>query len=76
MSTMAVKVGVALGIVAAVVSFFPLFKLIMGECFFEQGCGEHENAQVIGVALASCLVGVVAAWGVARLVRMMGRREQ
>jgi len=76
MSTLAVKVGVALGMVATVVSFFPLFRLLMGECFFEQGCGEYENVQVIGVALASCLVGVVAAWGVARLVRMMGRREQ
>jgi hypothetical protein len=52
MSTLPVKVGVALGMVATVVSFFPIFKLSMGECFFEQGCGRHENVQVIGVALA------------------------
>jgi len=75
-STLAVKVGVAVGMVVAVASFFPLFKLLMGQCFFEQGCGKHENSQVFGVVLASCLVGVVAAWGVACLVKMMGRHEQ
>jgi hypothetical protein len=75
MGTPAVKVGVALGMLAAVVSFFPIFILFMGDCFFEQGCGRHENAQVIGIALASGLVGLVAAWGVARLVGMKDRRE-
>ena len=76
MSTLAVKVGVALGIVAAAVSFFPILKLLMGECFFEQGCGKHENLQLIAVALASLSVGAIAAWGVARLVTTMSQREQ
>jgi hypothetical protein len=76
MSTLVVKVGVALGTVAAVTSFLPMLKLLMGECFFEQGCGEHEGARLVGVALTSCLVGFVVALGTVRLVRMMASSEQ
>jgi len=66
MSTLGIKLGVALGMVATVASFFPIFILLLGHCFFEQGCGEHENLQILGVALVSCVVGLAVAWAVAR----------
>lgn len=76
MNAVAVKLGVALGMVAAVASFLPLLKLFMGRCFFEQGCGNHETFQLVGVALVSCLVGFIAAWCVVRLARFMTIRKE
>ena len=75
MNAVAVKVGVALGMVTAVASFMPLLKLFMGHCFFEQGCGNYENLQLVGVALVSCLVGLISAWCVTRVARIMAVRE-
>lgn len=76
MSTLGMKLGVALGMTVTVASFFPILKLTMGHCFFEQGCGKHENVQLLGVLLASWLVGLVTAWAVFRLFRMIASRLQ
>jgi hypothetical protein len=70
-----VKLGVALGMVTTIATFFPVLKLTMGHCFFEQGCGDHENLQLLGVVLASCLLGLVAAWVAARLYAVVASRE-
>jgi uncharacterized membrane protein len=69
-----VKLGVVLGMATAAAAFFPILKLTMGKCFFEQGCGEHENLQLLGVLLASCLLGLVAAWIASVLYKMVARR--
>jgi hypothetical protein len=70
-----VKLGVVLGMVTTIGAIFPILKLTMGHCFFEQGCGEHENLQLLGVVLTSCLLGLVAAWVTARLYTMVASRE-
>jgi RsiW-degrading membrane proteinase PrsW (M82 family) len=69
-----VKLGVVLGMVTTIAAFFPILKLTMGHCFFEQGCGEHENLRLLGVLLASCLSGLVAAWIAAYLYTMVVSR--
>jgi hypothetical protein len=74
-NTSAVKLGVILGMVTAVAAFFPILKLTMGHCFFEEGCGDHENWQLLGVVLASCLSGLVAAWIGAYLCSMVASRD-
>ena len=74
MNASGVKLGVVLGMVTTIATFFPVLKLIMGHCFFEQGCGDHENLQLLGVVLASCLLGLVAAWVAARLYTMVASR--
>ena len=53
MKASGVKLGVVLGMVATIAAFFPLLELTIGRCFFEQGCGEHENLRLLGVVLAS-----------------------
>ena len=74
MNASGVKLGVVLGMVTTIAAFFPILKLTMGHCFFEQGCGDHENLQLLGVVLASCLSGLIAAWVAARLYKMVASR--
>jgi hypothetical protein len=76
MNASGVKLGVILGMVTTVAACFPILKLTMGHCFFEQGCGEHENLQLLGVVLASCLAGLVVAWFAAHLYTMVASRGQ
>jgi hypothetical protein len=77
MSPLGIKLGVAFGMVATVASFFPIFMLFMGNCFFEQGCGKHEDLQILGVVLVSCIVGLAVAWTVARVSGIVvSRRHQ
>jgi hypothetical protein len=67
MSQSGIKLGVAAGMLTTVIVVFPLFKLFLGGCFFEQGCGEYEGMMVLGVILASCAIGGAAAYAVAKL---------
>ena len=76
MNASGVKLGVVLGMVTTVVACFPILKLTMGHCFFEQGCVEHENLQLLGVVLASCLAGLAVAWTAARLYTTISSRGQ
>jgi hypothetical protein len=62
MSTSGIKLGVALGMITAVALLYLIFKLAMGDCFFEQGCGPHEGLKVLGVFLASGVAGLVVAF--------------
>ena len=74
MNASGVKLGVVLGMVITIAAFFPILKLTMGNCFFEQGCGGHENLQLLGVVFASCVLGLVASWVAARLYTMVASR--
>jgi positive regulator of sigma E activity len=77
MSQTGIKLGVAAGMLTTVIVVFPLFKLFLGGCFFEQGCGEYEGMMVLGVILASCAMGGGAAYAVARLfTKFAGRRHE
>ncbi len=70
MGTWVVKLGIAVGMATAVASFIPLLKLTLGNCFFEQGCGEYENLKLVGVGPASCLAGLAAAYLLVRVARL------
>jgi predicted outer membrane lipoprotein len=75
MSASGIKLGVALGMVTAVASFYPIFMLATGQCFFEQGCDPHEGLKILGVFLASCVAGVVVALAAAKVHAMVAGRE-
>jgi hypothetical protein len=74
MSSSGVKVGIVLGMVTAIAGFFPLFQLIFGDCFWEQGCEPHENVRVLGVILGSCFAGLVAGWLTAHFYTLLVSR--
>jgi len=74
MNASGVKIGVVLGMVTTVAALVPILKLTMGHCFFEQGCGKHEDLGLLGVVLASCSVGLVVALVAARLYTMIASR--
>jgi hypothetical protein len=67
MSTSGMRLGVALGMVTTVAALYPIFKLAMGHCFFEQGCGPNEGLKVLGVFLASGVAGLAVALAAAKL---------
>jgi uncharacterized membrane protein len=75
MSTQGIKLGVALGMVTAIAALYPILKLTMGHCFFEQGCSPHEGLKVLGVFLASCVAGVVVALAAAKLYTVVASRD-
>ena len=74
MSTPGTKLGVALGMVATSSALYPIFKLAMAHCFFEQGCGPHEGLKVLGVFFASGVAGVVVALAAAKLYTAVANR--
>lgn len=59
--------GVAVGLFAAVWLGVPM----LGDCFWEQGCGRYHDLKVIGAVLASGLGGGLAGWGAASLCRKL-----
>ena len=74
MNSSGVKVGVILGMVSAVAGFFPIFRLTLGHCFWEQGCEPHENLRVLGVFLALCISGLAVGWLSAHIYTLIARR--
>lgn len=69
------KVGVAVAMIVSFLGLLPILHLFMGQCFFEQGCGEYEDLGLIGVVLASCAIGIFCGWGVARIMTMAAERR-
>jgi len=69
MKSLGPKFGIAVGIVTAPLLVFPLLKLFLGHCFFEQGCGTHEQLKLAGVFLAACVGGLAIGWIVAKLAK-------
>lgn len=60
MGTLGGKIGFVAGVVVAVLSATPMIDLILGSCFWEQGCGSSEGLLLACAALAAVAVGVVA----------------
>ncbi len=69
MGTLGGKIGIALGLVAGLLAFGPLIGLVLGDCFFEQGC-KRETAGLALVAIGSLVIAVIT--GV--LVRELANR--
>lgn len=51
--------------------FVPVLDLLMGDCFFEQGCGEYENVKLAGTFVATCFAASCVGWLVSRLVKFV-----
>lgn len=60
MGTLGGKIGFGFGLVLGVLALEPLIRLVLGACFFEQGCGDKETTGVALVAAGSITVAVVA----------------
>lgn len=62
MGTLGGKIGLVAGIITGAVTILPIIRLVLGDCFFEQGCGDNETvwviASVLGAALIALAVGV------------------
>lgn len=65
------KLGVIVGLISIPFLFVPVLDLLMGHCFFEQGCGEHENLKLLGAFVATCFAAVCVGWLVSRLARFV-----
>jgi len=67
------KAGIAVGMIAAIFLFFPVFRVLMGDCFFEQGCGEYEGIKLFVAFLTSCIIGYCVGWSTIRLIRLLNK---
>jgi hypothetical protein len=68
MSKPATHIGIIAGLIATPFLVFPVLKLFLGHCFFEQGCEPHEDLKVLGAVLAACALGAAIAWIVGWLI--------
>ena len=66
MGTVGGKIGFGTGTVVGLLAVPSMMRLFLGDCFFEQGCGERETAGLALVAVGS--IGVAIAAGL--LVRL------
>jgi hypothetical protein len=75
MNRVKVAVAVALGMVAAAVSFFPIGELFISGCASDPNCSVI--ARILGAVLASFSIGLLVAWAVDRsLAAIVNRRQQ
>ena len=65
------KIGIAVGIVATALLVIPMIKLLLGDCYFEQGCEPHETVKVIASLMAALGVGACAGWSTSRLIYLI-----
>lgn len=65
------KLSVIIGLISIPFLFVPVLDLLMGNCFFEQGCGEHETLKLLGVFVVTCFAAVCVGWLVSRLARFV-----
>jgi hypothetical protein len=56
MGTVGGKVGLVAGIIAGALATLPIIRLVLGRCFFEQGCGDREAIGLIAVGVGSLAV--------------------
>jgi hypothetical protein len=68
MTSLAVKMGVATGLVVIPCFVLPFIKIFMGDCFFEQGCGRYESLILFGSFVASIATSIGVGWGVFKLI--------
>lgn len=59
MGTAGGKIGFGVGLVVGLLAVEPMIGLVLGDCFFEQGC-DSETAGLALVAVGSMAVAVAA----------------
>lgn len=69
------KIGVVVGLGVFITSIVPMMDLILGHCFYEQGCGRDEGIGLMGVIFASCVFSVLSGWLVAKLIQLAANRD-
>jgi hypothetical protein len=57
MGSLGSKIGFVTGVIIAITLAVPIVRLVVGDCFFEGGCGSYENA---GLVLAAAVLIVLA----------------
>ena len=71
MGTLGGKIGFLAGLASSFGVSVPMVRLIVGPCFFEEGCGAGENLSLILAAAASvavgAFVGLSARWTLNRI---------
>lgn len=73
MQSFGTKIGVAVGMVTSVLLAIPMIKLLLGDCYFEQGCGAYENLKVIAALICAAGAGAFAGWLASQLIRIIGK---
>lgn len=61
MGTLGGKIAFAVAPVIALGLVIPMMDLILGPCFFKEGCGRHETAGLAAAVLAALALAVVPA---------------
>ncbi len=69
------ELGVAVGLISAPVLFVPAIKLLLGYCYFEEGCGEYETIKLFAAFAGSCAAGFCIGWIVYRAARFFQNRR-
>jgi hypothetical protein len=60
MGTVGGKIGFGLGIVVGLLAVPSMIRLFLGDCFFEQGCGDSETAGLALVVVGSIGMAIAA----------------
>ncbi len=74
MTELCTKLGVVTGMIATPFFIEPVIKLLMGDCFFEQGC-EFETLKLFAAFAGSCVSGFCIGWIVYRATRFFQKRR-
>src|SRR5512138_200926 len=73
------RVAVGSGLVTTPFLVLPMINLLMGDCFWEQGCGRYESLKLAAAFLAACTGGVLVAlcigWVAAKLPKVFARYQ-
>lgn len=72
--TIRIVVGVAAGFLTSFLLGVPMIEIFLGDCFWEQGCGQYHDLKFIGAVMASGLGGLLAGWGTFSLLKLIGKR--
>jgi hypothetical protein len=75
MSQSTSRVFVTVAMATTLLLMFPMFTLLMGHCYFEQGCGRYEFIKIIGVFIATCVLGAFAGWGAVGIQALLSKRR-
>lgn len=74
LKTIRITIGVAVGLFTSFLLGIPMIDVFLGDCFWEQGCGQYHNLKFLGAILASGLGGLLAGWGAVSLLKLIGKR--
>jgi hypothetical protein len=71
MPSLKTKIGIAVGIVTTALLAIPMIKLVLGDCYFEQGCEPNENVKLIASLLLALSIGAFAGWLTSRMIDLI-----